>query len=63
MAKCDYCGKKPMFGNSRSHSMKATKRQFKPNIQRVKVVEDGRLVSRNLCTTCIKTLNKDEKLG
>ncbi|GAB4576146.1 MAG: 50S ribosomal protein L28 [Anaerolineae bacterium] len=61
MAKCDYCGKTPMHGNSRSHSMKATKRQFKPNIQRVKVIEEGRLVSRNLCMTCLKTLTKDEK--
>ncbi len=61
MAKCDYCGKTPMFGNSRSHSMKATKRQFKPNIQRVKVMENGRLVSRNLCTRCLKTLNKDAR--
>ena len=38
--------------------MKATKRQFKPNIQRVKVMEGGRLVSRKLCAKCIKTLGK-----
>lgn len=61
MAKCDYCGKTPMFGNSRSHSMKATKRQFKPNIQRVKVMEHGRLVTRNVCARCLKTLTKDAK--
>lgn len=61
MAKCDYCGKTPMHGNSRSHSMKATKRQFKANIQRVKVLEEGRLVSRNVCARCLKTLTKDEK--
>ncbi len=62
MAKCDYCGKKPMFGNKRSHSMQATKRQFKPNIQRVTVMEKGRLVRRNLCTRCLKTLTKDDKV-
>lgn len=61
MAKCDYCGKSPMHGNSRSHSMKATKRQFKPNIQRIKVLEEGRLISRNVCARCLKTLTKDEK--
>ncbi len=61
MAKCDYCGKSPMHGNSRSHSMKATKRQFKPNIQRIKVLEEDRLVSRNVCARCLKTLTKDEK--
>jgi large subunit ribosomal protein L28 len=59
MAKCDYCGKQPMFGNNRSHSLRATKRQFKPNIQRVKVMEKGHLVSRNLCSTCIKALTKN----
>ncbi len=61
MAKCDYCGKKPMFGNNRSHSMKATKRQFKPNIQRVKVQEKGKMISRNLCAKCVKTLTKNAK--
>ncbi len=60
MAKCDYCGKGPMSGNNRSHSMRATKRQFKPNIQRVKVMEKGRLVSRKVCTTCLKALSKVE---
>jgi len=58
MAVCERCGKKPQFGHSRSHSMKATKRQFKPNIQRVKIMEDGRLVSKKLCSKCIKTLSK-----
>ena len=39
--------------------MKATKRQFKPNIQRVKVMEDGKLVTKKLCAKCIKTLAKE----
>ena len=38
--------------------MKATKRQFKPNIQQVKVMEGGRSVSKKLCAKCIKTLSK-----
>jgi large subunit ribosomal protein L28 len=38
--------------------MKATKRQFKPNIQKVKILEGGRLVSKKLCAKCIKTLSK-----
>ena len=32
---CHSCGKKPAFGNSRSHSMVATKRRFDPNLQKV----------------------------
>ena len=58
MAKCEMCGKKPMFGQSRSHSLKATKRKFKPNLQRVTVIEDGKKVRKTLCTKCIKTLAK-----
>ena len=34
---CAVCGKKPGFGNHRSHSMVATKRRFEPNLQRVRV--------------------------
>jgi len=39
---CAYCGKKPAFGNNRSHSMVATKRRFDPNLQRVRVLLDAR---------------------
>ena len=36
MAKvCHSCGKGPAFGQSRSHSMVATKRRFDPNLQKV----------------------------
>ncbi len=39
MAKvCHSCGKGPAFGNSRSHSMVATKRRFDPNLQKVRVL-------------------------
>lgn len=58
MAKCEYCGKGPQFGNNRSHSLRATRRQFKPNIQRVRVFENGEYVRKYLCTKCIKTLAK-----
>ena len=59
MAVCENCGKKPMFGHNVSHSMRHTKRQFKPNIQSTKILRDGRLVKIKLCAKCIKTLSKD----
>ncbi len=62
MAKCDLCGKKPMFGHNVSHSKRRTKRQFRPNIQRVRVFENGRWVRKNVCSKCIKTLDKNPKL-
>jgi large subunit ribosomal protein L28 len=62
MAKCEMCGKSPQFGHNVSHSNRKTKRQFKPNIQRTKLLEDGKLVSKYLCVRCIRTLSKDEKI-
>jgi large subunit ribosomal protein L28 len=58
MAKCEKCGKSPQFGHNLSHSKKVTKRQFNPNIQRVKVEVDGKLRRMYLCTRCLRTMNK-----
>lgn len=58
MAVCEHCGKKPMFGNQRSFSMRATRRKFLPNIQAVTVMEKGMPVRKQLCAKCIKTLAK-----
>ncbi|MEJ2570639.1 MAG: 50S ribosomal protein L28 [Anaerolineales bacterium] len=56
MAKCENCGKTTTFGHNRSFSMKATKRTFRPNLQKIRVVENGRLVQKTLCAKCIKRL-------
>ena len=56
MAKCQNCGKTTTFGQSRSFSMKSTKRKFRPNLQKVRVMENGRLVQKTLCAKCIKRL-------
>ena len=55
MAKvCHSCGKGPAFGNSRSHSMVATRRRFDPNLQKVRIDEDGRPRRVYVCTRCLK---------
>lgn len=59
MAVCEMCGKKPQFGNRVSHSMRHTKRQFKPNIVKTTTMRDGKLVKIRVCAKCLKTLNKD----
>ena len=46
MAVCEICGKKPQFGHNVSHSMRKTNRKFMPNIQKTKVIRDGRVVIR-----------------
>jgi large subunit ribosomal protein L28 len=58
MAKCDQCGKTTTFGHNRSFSMRATNRSFKPNLQRVMVMENGRKVRKVLCAKCIRTIVK-----
>lgn len=58
MARCENCGKTTAFGNNRSHSMKVTKRKFKANLQKVRVMEGGQMVRKTLCTKCIKALAK-----
>jgi large subunit ribosomal protein L28 len=55
MAKvCHSCGKGPAFGNSRSHSMVATKRRFNPNLQKVRALIDGAPRRVHVCTRCLK---------
>ncbi len=55
MAKvCYACGKKPGFGNSRSHSMIATRRRFDPNLQKVRISEAGTPRRVYVCTRCLK---------
>jgi large subunit ribosomal protein L28 len=58
MARCEICDKGPQFGHRVSHSKKATKRQFKANVQRVRVNIDGKTRRMYICTRCLRTLNK-----
>ena len=55
MAKvCHVCSKGPAFGNSRSHSMVATRRRFDPNLQRVRIDDNGTPRRVYVCTRCLK---------
>ena len=51
---CSFCGKKPGFGNNRSHSMVATKRRFNPNLQRVRMMLNGKATRAYVCTRRLK---------
>lgn len=53
-AVCEICGKQPWFGKQVSHSHRRSTKRWSPNIQRLKVWEDGRTVRRDVCTSCIK---------
>jgi large subunit ribosomal protein L28 len=54
--KCEICGKAPVTGNSYSHSHKAVKRVFRPNLQKQKLaLKNGVTRSALVCTNCIKS--------
>jgi len=52
---CDICGKKPMTGNNVSHSHKASKRRWLPNLQKIKVNINGETKRMRVCTSCIRS--------
>ncbi len=50
---CTVCGKKPGYGNNRSHSNRATRRRFNPNLQKIRIVKDGSPTRAYVCAKCI----------
>jgi large subunit ribosomal protein L28 len=55
MAKdCVICGKNTHTGFRVSHSNIRTKRRWKPNIQKVRILIKGIPTKANVCTRCLK---------
>jgi large subunit ribosomal protein L28 len=52
---CYICNKKPLVGNNVSHSHKKSKRVFLPNLQSIKIDENGSIRKRKVCTQCLKS--------
>ena len=52
---CDVCGKKPMTGCNVSHAHNKTKKVFKPNLQKVRAVQNGSVRSVKVCTRYIRS--------
>jgi len=49
--RCYITGKKGMSGNNRSHSLHATRRKWKANLQKVKIIDENGEVKRVLVST------------
>ncbi len=61
MAKvCELCSKQTATGNNRSHSRRATKRKFFPNLfsKNIFIQEIGAFLRMRICARCIKTVAK-----
>lgn len=66
---CDNCGKTIVAGRSQRHRRgvagkrwakraQMTLRTFKPNLQKVSILKNGKKVSTRLCAQCIKLFKK-----
>jgi len=53
--RCIVCDKGTTTGFTVAHSNKATKRKFYPNLQKIRIVRDGRNMRAYVCTTCLKS--------
>ena len=60
---CNKCGRGVGYGHAVSHAKNRTRRLFKPNLQKLKVLKDGIAVRVRLCTNCIQRLKRDRQYG
>lgn len=70
MNTCYHCGKGILYGRSHTHHRGVaggrwkkravkTQRLFKPNLQKVEILEKGKTVKVKLCAKCLKRVKKD----
>ncbi len=57
---CPVTGKRPLSGNKRSNSMRATRRKWNVNLQKVKVVIDGKPQTVKMSARALKTLKAQQ---
>ncbi|SHI72792.1 large subunit ribosomal protein L28 [Dethiosulfatibacter aminovorans DSM 17477] len=56
MAKyCEVCGKGKMSGHNVTHSDRKIKRTWKPNVRRIRVLENGVPKRKYVCTRCMRS--------
>ncbi len=60
MAKCAITGKKKSFGLKRSFSMRRINRSWKPNLQRRRMMIDGRMQTITVSAKALRTMAKSE---
>ena len=53
--KCEICGKGQVSGNNVSHSNRHTRRKWNPNIQSVRINDNGRVRRAKVCTSCMRS--------
>ncbi|HXD49228.1 MAG TPA: 50S ribosomal protein L28 [Gemmatimonadaceae bacterium] len=51
--RCYACGKGVAFGNNVSHANNKTRRTWKPNLQIMRTLIDGKVTKVKVCTRCM----------
>ncbi len=59
---CEVCGKTPLKAAKLSFSHKQNVHRQVPNLQTVKIVNNGQVKKIKICTSCLKA-NKVQKAG
>lgn len=54
---CEVCEKGLMSGHKVSHSNRKSNRVWAPNVQKVRVLKEGRPLTLNVCTRCLRSGN------
>lgn len=74
MPTCYHCGKGILLGRSHTHHRGVaggrwkkrapkTQRLFRPNLQKVQILENGKKITVKLCAKCLKRIRKDKRDG
>jgi len=58
---CAITGKGPLTGNNRSHSLRATRRRWNVNLQKVTIMVDGKPQKVRVSARALKTLKAKAK--
>ena len=59
---CAVSGRRAMSGNNRSHSLRATRRKWNVNLQKVHIVIDGKPQTVRLSARALKSLKARKKV-
>ncbi len=59
---CAVSGRRAMSGNNRSHSLRATRRKWNVNLQKVHIVIDGKPQTVRLSARALKSLKAGKKV-
>jgi len=59
MAKCEICEKAVLSGHkisiTRSHVSRRSNRKWKPNVKKIRIVENKAVRSIYICTSCLRS--------